>query len=94
VGKVTEPKIELKNDWTKLKEAVDSFQGQLSDYWLIHGVGCDGPDSDLKHLTTIVETVPKLLDAYAELWELSMNLAAAWEQERAGISPAGLVIPK
>lgn len=40
------------------------------------------------------ENVPKLIEAYAELWEMSMELIAAVEKEREGKTPSGLVIPK
>lgn len=55
---------------------------------------CYVPISVQDAVRDILVHVPKLIEAYAELWAMSMDLADLVQQERAGELPSGLVIPK
>lgn len=48
----------------------------------------------VRALDDLLENVPKLMEAYAELWEMSMAVIAEVEKERAGKTASGLVLPK
>lgn len=82
-------KVDVQNDWAKLREAVDSFG------W----ISTDGKLDD-HPINTVHTLVPKLLEAYAELWEHMDFTLSAIEQQKlatrtpAEIRPSGLVVPK
>lgn len=90
----TKPAVAFVNDWAKLKTAVNFYQNQLPNFWLIHSPECNAEMEDLEHLETIVSTVPKLLEDYGELWELAGAVISAWDQMNEGKTPGGLVVPK
>lgn len=69
-------KLETINEWADLTAAIEHVQ---EDFDI--GEDCLG---------TIVEQVPRLLEAYEQLFELSQQMTAAWESYNANqtIKPA------
>jgi hypothetical protein len=58
------------DDWTRLREAVKKLERIDRVVTLV----------DFDAIETVQVLVPKLLDAYAELWEMSMAMTQAWEK--------------
>lgn len=63
------------NEWAELTTAVDI----LKDYKNQPNDG-SGSWNIVDFADPIIESVPRLLDAYAELWETSGAMMQAWEQ--------------
>ena len=81
-----EPKVEFVQDWTDLLEAVHTLHEA--------GIGGDFRESScqsMEVLETVIEYVPKLIEAYTELWGLTSGLMAAWEQLQ--VSKDSLYVP-
>lgn len=75
---LSKPKAEFVQDWTALLEAVKGIQEGAAGgaYWETDGL-------QLAHLETVVKYVPKLIEAYTELWGLTSGLMAAVEGQKA-----------
>ncbi len=73
------------DDWTRLRKAAQNFGrwDVFENAALNYALEVDGPESpaEAEEAFRIVSTlVPKLLDAYAELWDMSIALTQAVEQ--------------
>lgn len=76
------------DDWTALREAVNNLSESILYTVMAPGHECVVKISDIE---TISEYVPKLLDAYAECFELSLAMTKAWEDWQA--SKDSLYVP-
>ena len=76
-----EPKVEFVQDWTDLLEAANGFYRSETPFWTI----------DAEQAAIIHDYVPKLIQAYTELWGLTSGLMAAWEQLQ--VSKDSLYVP-
>jgi len=74
--------IQTEDDWTKLRDALV----YLKD------VRCGWDDASV-WADPLLTLTPKLLDAYADLWELSQALLQAVEQEHDRQTSSGLILP-
>lgn len=81
------PQLEFQNEEAALRNAVALLETgaynapHLSDW-------------ERENNQVIKNLVPRLLEAYAELWGMSMELTKLIKDEREGVTPSGLVIPK
>jgi len=76
------PTIPGEDDWSKLRAAAAGFYRSPTPYWKI----------DAEEASIIVDYVPRLIDAYAELWEISQALLASVEQWKAQGSGGQLLV--
>lgn len=77
----------------KLLKAVEWLKGYIQFALKLEHGGEINPEF-ISTLEDVVEHVPKLLEAYAELGLLTAGLMSAVEQEREGKTASGLVLPK
>jgi hypothetical protein len=61
----------MADDWSQLREAMEVLSAPRT--WL-------NPNWDEEAVSVVVQYVPKLLDRYAELWEMTMAMMSAWEK--------------
>lgn len=76
------------NDWGILSKAVET----LSEWWY-YDWHESPPDEAVEAIRDIIEWVPKLIDSWSELWELSLNLVALVEAQKLNETPAGIYLP-
>lgn len=83
-GPVKKPTIGFIDEWSKLKGALSSIrkglEGNAADKvpYLFEEPGYYATD-----LEALLDQVPRLMDAYAELWELMEGVIKAREQQEA-----------
>lgn len=78
---------ESTDDWTLLRQAAEDIGECLDSYRRSSFDGDAAVQIEENHAETVRLLVPKLLDAYADLWELSIALTKAveqWKQEGQG----------
>jgi hypothetical protein len=76
-GPEKKPQVQFINEWSELKAAVGELRRVLDP------PGSDGQSTfrlDRATVTALAFEVPRLMDAYAELWELMEGLIKAREQ--------------
>lgn len=77
------PNMPQADEWKKLREAVDTLG------WVyIDGKLDDHP------INTVHRLVPQLMDAFADCFEMSMELTEYVKQHQLGQTKSGLVLPK
>lgn len=91
---MAKPAIEFVDDWSRLKAAVEFMHEEWYDEDI--ETHCDVRNStQARHaVDAVVELVPKLLDAYADLWQTSTEMLNAWEAFMNNETPAGLLVPE
>lgn len=68
------------DDWTALRQSVQDLKELMEEDGQDGRMLSSFGDIDEADVFLIVTLVPKLLDAYADLWELSIALTKAVEQ--------------
>lgn len=83
------------NDWSILSKAVEALKPFSGQHYVdvCSGYGDEVEDNFIEALPQIVEWVPKLIESWAELFELSMDLTALVAAERLNKTPAGIFLP-
>ena len=90
------PELRFVNDWTPLEEAVqilkkeDPYNMDLGE-WDCNSAHYD--DFTEEAIDTVVKYVPRLIEAYSQLMELSLNMTQAWEYMTQNRTPEGIYIP-
>ncbi|HET7640137.1 MAG TPA: hypothetical protein VFK47_15530 [Ktedonobacteraceae bacterium] len=77
------------NDWGILSRAVEDLSYSCGCYrW-----GTEECSEHDEAVNSLKEWVPKLIDSWSELWELSLNLVALVEAQKLNETPAGIYLP-
>jgi len=86
--------IQFVDDWTPLREAVEylSEDSQLIEWdrddWAYV------PTEAIEAIDAVVSLVPRLIKAYEDLWDSSVQLTTAWEAYMRNQTPAGIFVPE
>lgn len=77
------------NDWGILSNAIENLKE-----WFLYSLNDSITSDSEEAIKDILEWVPKLIDSWSELWELSLNLVALVEAQKLNETPAGIYLPE
>jgi hypothetical protein len=82
-GPEKKPQVQFIDEWSKLKAALNFFR-DATVYDLVDGLvdysGIELSRDAVTYRANLIDQLPRLMDAYAELWELMEGLIKAREQ--------------
>ena len=90
---MTEPQVELINDWADLHRAVELLKENADDQGSYYADSWVGSSEAEWVFAVFVDLVPRLLTQYDSLLEMSYVLADLVEKQHELAPPTGLYLP-